>query len=154
LSILFFVVTEDCAMFGLKSIDLIQDGLWLRAHFKRPRWPRCGHVFGRGGPGHLAAGEGRGSGGSGQPSVCEAPRRPCLYSTRSHSSMHRSLDLTWSILGTMAAWLGGDAPRAPASVVVGAVVVECCYSERWREVESRDERLIVTVLRMPADVLE
>jgi hypothetical protein len=27
LSILFFVVTEDCAMFGLKSIDLIQDGL-------------------------------------------------------------------------------------------------------------------------------
>jgi hypothetical protein len=48
----------------------------------------------------------------------------------------------------MAAWLSGGTPRAPASVVVGAIVVECCYSERWWEVESRDERLIMT------DVLE
>ena len=34
----------------------------------------------------------------------------------------------------------------------GAIVVECCHGERWREVESRDENLIETVPRMPADI--
>jgi hypothetical protein len=35
---------------------------------------------------------------------------------------------------------------------VGAIVVECCHDERWWEVESHDERLIVTIPRMPADI--
>jgi len=30
--------------------------------------------------------------------------------------------------------------------------VECCHGERWWEVESHDERLIVTVPRMLADI--
>jgi hypothetical protein len=94
---------------------------------------RCGHVCGCGGPGHLAAGEGRGSGGSNQPGACEAPRRPCLYSTRSHSSMHRSLNLTRNILGTMAAWLGGGAQRAPASMALGLdVLAQHEVAARWR----------------------
>ena len=34
----------------------------------------------------------------------------------------------------------------------GAIVVECCHSKRWLEVESRDESLIVTVPRMYINV--
>ena len=34
----------------------------------------------------------------------------------------------------------------------GAIVVECCHGERWREVESHDENLIETVPRMPVDI--
>ena len=34
-----------------------------------------------------------------------------------------------------------------------AIVVECCHGERWREVESHDENLIETVLRMPLPTL-
>jgi hypothetical protein len=34
---------------------------------------------------------------------------------------------------------------------VGAIVVECYHGERWQEVESHDERLIVTIPRIPTD---
>ena len=35
---------------------------------------------------------------------------------------------------------------------VGAIIIECYHGERWREVESHDESLTMTVPRMPADV--
>ena len=42
--------------------------------------------------------------------------------------------------------------KSKSNIIKIIIEATCCHGERWREVESLDERLIMTIPRMPADV--